>query len=362
MKLNSDKLAPALKKQCHPLIWLAGDEPLLMQEAADEVRAHYRGLDFSEREVFYTDAGFDWGQFRQSMGNLSLFASRRLMELRLSGGKLDDGGKAALEDYLKDPGEDRLVLVISPRMEGSTLRTKWFKSIESRSLLVQVWPVTRDRLGGWLEQRLRRAGMEADRDAVGILMDRVEGNLMAAVQEIEKLKLRFGPAPSAKKSDGKKDGGVIRLDGETVMKAVADNSRSDAFLTVDAALLGESARAQRLLHGLQAEGNFPTAVLGALTYMLRSLLPLLERRAQGQPVPGIVESAGIHFSRKQAVAAAVKRLHPADIWALLQQARLIDQASKGLSTANPWDELSILLLRLSGTATATTAATTSAPR
>ena len=159
MKIKVEQLARSLKAEMQPLYWITGDEPLLIQESADQVRKHCRLHDFSERELYTVDRSFNWEQFRQSTGNLSLFAERKLIELRLQSAKLDDAGKLALADFLEEEQTDNVVLVTSPKLESSALNTKWFKSIEARSLVVQVWPVKRDELPGWLERRLVQAAL-----------------------------------------------------------------------------------------------------------------------------------------------------------------------------------------------------------
>lgn len=349
MKIKPEQLARQLSKSTSPLVWLSGDEPLLMQESADLVRKHCRDMDFSEREIFNVDRTFIWDSFLQAGNNLSLFGERKLIELRLASAKLDDAGKKALRSYLDHANPDFIVLVTSPRLDASTLNTKWFKAIETESLLVQIWPVNREGLAEWLQQRLIRENVSVDHEALHILVDRVEGNLLAAMQEIEKLKLLSNSS----------EGEPLKLDGKTVMQLVADNSRYTAFTAVDAALLGEVARAQKILTGLRAEGIAPQAVLSALVKELRLLLPMLRKKEQGQGINAIIQAGRVWFSRKQAISTALRRLSSEDVWQLLDQARRSDQAGKGMIGANPWDELSILLLRLSGTRTATTESLTS---
>lgn len=346
MKIKTEQLASNLKKGSFPLIWLSGDEPLLMMESADMVRAHCRDLGFAEREIFDVDRSFNWDSFLQSGGNLSLFGERKLIELRLASSKLEDAGKKALQSYIDDSNPDFLVLVSGPRIETPTLNTKWFKAIESKSLLVQIWPVNRDGLAEWLQQRLLREHISADMDALQLLVDRVEGNLLAAMQEIEKLKLLADPETDAD----------IHLDANTVMQVVADNTRFTAWNAVDAALAGDAVRAQKILLGLQAEGIVPQVILGAITRELRSLLPMVQKKEQGQGVNAIMKANRVWFNRQRAVGAALQRLRVAHIWALLEQARIADQAGKGMLNRNPWDELSILLLGLAGKQTATMAA------
>lgn len=345
MKIKAEQLARSLKGNNPPLVWLSGDEPLLMQEAADQARAHFRDQGFSERDILNIDRNFDWQLFKQATGNLSLFSEKKLLDLRLSG-KLEDDGKAALQEFLDEASPDFAVLLSGPRLEATTLKTKWFKALESAAVVVQIWPINKDGLPSWLEQRLLRAGIQAEPEALQLLIDRIEGNLLAAVQEIEKLKLLANS----------EDGGNIRLDARTVMQVVADSSRYNAFQLVDAALSGDPVRVEKILQGLRAEDVFPLVILGAITRELRSLLPMLEKKESGQGVNAILQSHHVWFNRKQAVGAALARLRSADIWAMLDHSRLIDQSIKGLSAANPWDELSLLLLRLAGTRVATASA------
>lgn len=343
MKLKAEQLARNLKQETRSLYWVSGDEPLLMQECADQIRNHLRQSGFADREVFNTDRSFDWNSFEQAVSNLSLFAERKLIELRLSSSKLDDQGKAAMQNFVTNTPPDVVVLISSPRLEAGTMNTKWFKALESEAVVVQIWPVNRDGLGTWLEQRLLREGIQAEPEALQLLMDKVEGNLLAAMQEIEKLKL-LAPADATTS---------VRLDVVTVMQVVADSSRYNAFQLVDAALLGDIVRTQKILDGLKAEDTFPLVILGAITKELRALLPMVEKRQSGQAVNAILQSARVWFNRKQAVGKALNRLTTENIRNMLGQARLVDQAIKGMSLANPWDELSILLIQLAGVKTAT---------
>ena len=344
MKIKAEQLARTLRNQPQPLVWLSGDEPLLLQESADQVRQHYREQGFIEREIFPVDKGFTWDEFLQASGNLSLFAERKIIELRLASSKLEEAGRDALARYLEAPDDNLLVLITSPRLEKATQNTKWFKRIESGAILVQIWPVNRDGLGAWLEQRLLREGIRADAEALALLSDRIEGNLLAAMQEIAKLKLLATAADDA----------PITLDARTVMQVVADNSRYSAQQLVDAALAGDLARAHKILAGLRAEGVFPLALLAPITGELRRLLPMLEKREQGQGVNAIMQSSGVFWNRKQVVGAALQRLQSKQVWALLEQARVVDQSVKGMHPGDSWEELSRLLIRLAGRETATT--------
>ncbi len=342
MRLKPEQLRRQLQQATLPLYWLSGDEPLLMQESADMIRGHLRDQGFMEREVFSVDRGFNWEHVSAAFNNLSLFAERKIVDIRLSSSKLDESGKNTLQTAIAESSSDVVILISSPRLESGTLNTKWFKAIEAGGAFVQIWPVNRDGLPAWLEQRLLGAGIQADPDALQLLLDKIEGNLLAAMQEIEKLKLLAN-------SDGS---GPVRLDSKTVMQTVADSSRYNAFQLVDAALLGDVAHTQKILAGLKAEDTFPLVILGSITRELRSLLLMIEKRQSGQGVNAILQSSRVWFNRKQAVGSALNRLTITDIWNLLDQAKQIDHAIKGMSLANPWDELGILLARIAGKAPA----------
>jgi len=325
-----------------PLYWICGDEPLLLQESTDLVRHNCRRQGFSDREIFTIDKSFDWSFFLQATSNLSLFSEQKLFELRFASSKLEERAKKAIHNYLEAANPDFILLISSPRIEKASLSTKWFKPIESAGAVVQIWPVNPENLPGWLRQRLQREGINASADAVRLLADRLEGNLLAAVQEIEKIKILAG-------SDIDKP---VNLDDKAVLRLVADNSRYNSFTLVDAALHGDAERAIKILTGLHSEDTMPLAILSALTRELRLLLPMLQKVEQGQPVGAVIQAARVWYNRKQAVSNALRRLQSHQIWQLLDQARLIDQSVKGLNQTNCWDELALLVLGIAGVKTA----------
>jgi DNA polymerase III subunit delta len=338
MKLKPEQLARTLKSESFSIYWLAGDEPLLQQEAADSVRLHFRDSGFSEREIFTVDRGFKWESFSHAASNLSLFAEQKLFELRLSSSKLDEAGKNAIQEFLDEGNPDFALLISSPKLEAGFMNTKWFKGIEPKSAVVQIWPINKDGLNNWLSQRLIKEGINADAEALQLLGDKIEGNLLAAMQEIEKLKLLAN----------QEAGATINLDAKTVMQVIADSSRYSVYNLVDSALMGDGVRCQKILQNLKDEGIFPLVVASAFNREFRSLLPMIEKRESGQGINAILQTNRVWFNRKQAVGNALQRLHSEDIWRFLEKSRKIDQAIKGMSAANPWDELSLLALEVSG--------------
>ena len=337
MKLNPAQLGKHLQGALAPVYVVSGDEPLLCQEACDAIRAATRQQGFSERQVFNVDASFDWGNLLQAGASMSLFADKRLLELRLPTGKPGDKGTAALLEYLGRPPEDTLLLISLPKLDGSAQKTKWAKALidGAHSQFLQIWPIDAHQLPQWIRQRLAQAGLNASQEAVDMIAVRVEGNLLAAAQEIEKLKLLA--------EDGQVDAG-------TVQAAVADSARFDVFGLIDAALNGEAAHAQRMLEGLRGEGVEPPVILWALARETRLLATIAQQHGQGMPLEKAFSSARppVWDKRRPLVSKALQR-HSAKRWAqLLLDAQRIDAQIKGQAPGDPWSALSLLTLSICG--------------
>ncbi|MCO7521665.1 MULTISPECIES: DNA polymerase III subunit delta [unclassified Pseudomonas] len=337
MKLAPAQLNKHLQGTLAPVYVVSGDDPLLCQEAADAIRAAARLQGYNERQVFSADANFDWGNLLLAGASLSLFAQRRLLELRLPSGKPGDKGAAALIEYCAKPAEDTLLLISLPKLDGSAQKTKWGKALieGGQCQFIQIWPVDAQQLPQWINQRLSQAGLSAQRDAVDLIAARVEGNLLAAAQEIEKLKLLA-------------EGNQITV--ETVQAAVADSARFDVFGLVDAILNGEAAHALRMLEGLRGEGVEPPVILWALARELRLLAGLAQQFSQGVPLDKAFSQARppVWDKRRPLVSKALQRLS-AQRWAmLLQDAQRIDAQIKGQAEGSPWTSLARLSLLMAG--------------
>jgi DNA polymerase III, delta subunit (EC 2.7.7.7) len=338
MKLSPAQLAKHLQGSLAPVYVVCGNEHLLCQEACDAIRQATRGQGFSERQVFNVETGFDWGQLIEAGASLSLFAEKRLIELRIPNGKPGDKGAAALLDYLARPAEDTVLLISLPKLDGSTQKTKWAKAlIDGKDVqFVQIWPVDAAQLPQWIRQRLAQAGLAADQEAVEMIAARVEGNLLAAAQEIEKLKLLA-------------EGGQINA--ETVQAAVADSARYDVFGLIDACLHGHASHALHMLEGLRGEGIEPPVILWALARELRLLAGIAQQYAQGLPLEKAFAQARppVWDKRRPLVSKALQR-HSAQRWnQLLMDAQRIDAQIKGQAEGNPWTGLADLCLQLAGT-------------
>lgn len=337
MKLSPAQLGKHLQGSLAPVYVVSGDEHLLCQEACDAIRAACRQQAFSERQVLSVESGFDWGQLLEAGANLSLFAERRLLELRIPSGKPGDKGAAALLHYLARPAEDTVLLISLPKLDGSTQKTKWAKAlIDGKDVqFLQVWPVDAAQLPQWIRQRLSQAGLAADQEAVELIAARVEGNLLAAAQEIEKLKLLA--------EDG-------RVTADTVQAAVADSARYDVFGLIDATLQGHPEHSLRMLEGLRGEGIEAPVILWALARELRLLANIAQQYAQGVPLERAFSQARppVWDKRRPLVSKALQRHDVAGWQRLLMAAQLIDEQIKGQAEGDPWIGLSNLCLQLSG--------------
>lgn len=333
MRVRAEQLANHLASSLAPIYLLAGDEPLQMAEAGDAIRAAARAQGFDEREVMHVDGGFDWNALSAAADSLSLFASRRLLELRLPSGKPGDVGARALTAYAERPAEDTVLLISSGKLDSRQQKSKWFRALEGAGVFVPVWPVDHNALPRWVTARMQARGLQPEAGAAELLAERVEGNLLAAAQEVEKLYLLHGAGS---------------VDAEAVAAAVADSSRFTVFELVDAAVGGDAARAVRMLDGLRAEGMQPPLVVWALVRELRALATMAADIEAGQAVDAVLRSQRVWEKRKGAVRSALSR-HRATVWRrLLQRAARIDRIAKGAESGNAWDELLQLTLLSAG--------------
>lgn len=256
MRITTDQVARTLKKGLAPAWLIVGDEALLTGEAADAVRARARAEGFTGRDFFVTDRSFDWSEVSNASRSLSLFAERRILEVRMPTPRPGKAGGAVLAALAADPGPDNLLLVVTSRPEKETWASAWFKAFEKHGVIAQAQPVEIGRLPQWISARAARLGLGFEAGAAELLAERVEGNLLAAHQEIEKLALLHA-------------GGRAGL--EAVQSAVANSARYDVFQLGEATLAGDAARALRILDGLRAEGVEPPLVLWAVCRELRAL-------------------------------------------------------------------------------------------
>jgi len=331
VKIQANQLNSQLQKSLAPCYLVTGDEHLLVSEVLDAIRDAARQQGFASRDLHVATTGFDWAQLRDSTSNLSLFAEKRIVELRLPTGKPGRTGSQAIVELIEQTGPDLLLLVSAPKLDRNGQASKWAKALESTGVNIQLWPIGPRELPGWIAERMRRVGLQPDRGAVSIIADRVEGNLLAAGQEIEKLRLILG------------EGEVSEAE---VSSAVANSSRYDVFKLVDASLSGDATRAIKILTGLHAEGVEPVIIVWALTRELRSLASVADAIAGGLDLSAGMKKANVWRSRQPFVRSCIARHQERDFHRLLKATGQADQAAKGQLRADPWQLITVIVLEL----------------
>jgi DNA polymerase-3 subunit delta len=332
LKLYADQLSSHLRNNLAPCYLVSGDEHLLVEEALDEIRAAARAEGFASRESQVAMAGFNWSELAAAGANLSLFADRRLLELRLPTGKPGRDGSAAICEFVERLNPDTLLVVITPKLDKGNRNAKWVKVLTAEGAHLPVWEVELRDLPGWIAQRMRRAGLQPDRDAIAMVADRVEGNLLAANQEIEKLRMILG--------EGK-------VSGDDVGKAVANSSRYDVYKLVDAAVGGNARRTMKILNGLRGEGVEPVIVMWAITRELRTLAQLADGVRRNMDLGAAMKKAWVWQNRQAMVRACVGRHAYTEFYRLLKLAGRADAAAKGQAAGDPWQLAAEILIDLS---------------
>lgn len=342
MKIFPNKLEGSLTKRLPAVVIVAGDEPLQHQEACDAVRKAARQAGIEERQILDVEANFAWGRLTEAASSLSLFASRKLIEVRLGSAKPGQEGGKVLRDYAQrfakeGASDDNVLLISSGKLDFREQKSAWFKALDDVGLFVPVWPVDTAYLPRWLLDRARHHGLNMDHDAAQLLGERTEGNLLAADQELQKLALTLPPG--------------TRVTPQQVAGDVEDSARFDVFTLMDACLKGEKARVSRIMRGLRGEGVEAPIVLWALTRELRQLLSLHQHLDQGQSLEHAckAQKPPIFEKRRPAYQQAIRRLPRKRLYKLLLFAQRLDLAIKGASTLLPlWDGLHDLALTLAG--------------
>ena len=343
MQLAPNQLDAHLQKGLKSLYVLHGDEPLLIQEAADAIRSFARTQGFTERSS-HTVAGahFDWSEVLAAGGSLSLFADKQIVELRIPSGKPGKEGSTAIQHLAEQSrgNDSTLTMVMLPRLDKLTKGGAWFGALESFGVTIQVEPVERGALPPWIAQRLSRQGQrvaasEAGQLTLQFFADRVEGNLLAAHQEIQKLALLFPPG---------------ELTFEQVEGAVLNVARYDVFKLSEAVLAGQMERVQRMLEGLQAEGEAEVLVHYTMAEDIRALKRVKDALNQGRPMPMALREQRVWGVKERLFERVLPRLNDATLAELLHSAHLVDGIVKGLKQpdwpTNNWQALHRLAMRL----------------
>ncbi|MDD3354543.1 DNA polymerase III subunit delta [Zoogloea sp.] len=332
MILRPEQLAAQLDRPLGPLYTLHGNEPLLVLEAGDAIRAAARKQGYVEREVLVAGQGFKWVELRSAAGNLSLFGASKLVDLRIPNGKPGREGGEALQRHVRHLEDGVVTLITLPELDWTVRKAGWFTALAEAGVMVELNAPERDRLPEWISRRLAAQQQKAAPEALAFIADHVEGNLLAAHQEIMKLGLLHPP-------------GELSL--QAVREAVLNVARYDVDKLRMAMLEGDMARCARLLEGLKGEGEAPLLVLWTLSNEIRSLASLRQGLDEGQALPGLLKSQRVFEERrKQAIQRALPHLGGAALRTAVLHAARIDRMIKGLTPGDVWDEFLQLCLRL----------------
>jgi DNA polymerase III subunit delta len=331
VRIAANQLKQQLSKTLAPLYVLVGDEPLAQSECLDAIRRKARSAGAEERMQFIVERNFNWSQIQQFSQSLSLFSSLRILEIHIPNGKPGvDGGKA-LADLAKNPIPDTATVVILPTLEREAKNSVWFSVLQENAVLIELSEIVPSQLPQWLAARFSLQNQSCNAASLAFIAHQVEGNLLAAHQEVQKLGLLY-PAGEISES--------------AVREAVLNVSRYDAFQLGEAVLAGDAARTSRILQGLQDEGENAVAVMSPLMWVLRPLVRIKQAEARGENVIAAMTQARIYGERQQLTSRALARLSLRQLEAALQKLCIIDKTAKGALHGDAWLELSRLCFGL----------------
>ncbi|MBC3917807.1 DNA polymerase III subunit delta [Undibacterium sp. CY18W] len=335
MLLRFDALDGHLAKTLAPLYVITSDEHLLALEAADKIRRTAKAQGFYERDILTVERSFKWGALLAANQSQSLFGDKKLIDLRIPTGKPGKDGGQALQDYVANLSPDNLTLITLPKLDWATQKAAWVASLQQAAVYIDIPLVERNQLPNWISLRLSMQQQNADRQSLDFIADRVEGNLLAAHQEIQKLALLHPPG---------------KLSFEQIHDAVLNVARYDVFKLNEAMLSGDVARLVRMLNGLKGEGEALPLVLWAMAEEIRTLLKLKSGMAQGRPLSALLKEYRIWGPREKLMDPALRRVSLANLRAALQEASQVDKMVKGLRAkafaGDPWDALLQLGLKV----------------
>ncbi|WP_111495712.1 MULTISPECIES: DNA polymerase III subunit delta [Marinobacter] len=327
MKTTPAQLDQVLSRGLAPVYLVSGDEPLLVQESCDSIRAKAREAGFNDRQIFHADRNLDWNQVGEELNALSLFAEKRRIEIHLPTGKLGDGRKV-LEQTLASPPDDIILILISARLDAAETRRKWYKQLQDKGVHVPIWGIDPDKFPGWLQQRAKTRGLKLTQGALEELGERLEGNLLAASQELDRLALL---APDK------------TVDEEIVNQVVLDSARFNVFELVGDILMGKAEQAQRIIGILQQEEDSPLGLLAILSRDLRMTGRLQQALQRGDTAKDFFRSNNIRQPQRiRQLEQAARRLRPPQIRAALVRCSDIDRSAKGYGDLPPWHHLRTL--------------------
>ncbi len=335
MFLKYEALESHLQKELAPLYILTGDEHLLLLEAADMIRHAARNRDFTERDVLTVERSFKWGQLQATNNAMSLFGDKKLIELRIPTGRPGKEGSSALQEYVTGLNPDNITLITLPKLDWTTQKSAWVSALQKNGIYIDVPTIDLPRLGNWISLRLAKQKQSVDRQGIDFLINRVEGNLLAAHQEIQKLALLYPQR---------------ELSFDEVCSSVLNVARYDVFKLTEAMLGGNRARFIKMVNGLKGEGEPLPLILWTVTDEIRTLLKCKMALEEGQPFAAISKNLRLRGPREKFIQSTVNRLDKSDLQKALQQTAQIDKIIKGLRSdsmmEDAWNALTQLGLSI----------------
>ncbi len=325
-------------KPLKPLYVLSGDEPLQILEAANEIRQACQNQGILNRSVFNVDHHFNWDDLLLEANSMSLFAENKLIELRFTSSTINKNASDALLEYLQHKSDNDVLLVTLPAITAKVMNSPWYKAFDNEGITLRIWPVDKEKLPQWLQQRGIQQDIKLDRDAAVLLADRIEGNLLAAKQEIDKLQILFY-------------GKSVTVDD--IETSVANNSRFNVFTLIDSMLAQKAIDSLRALKGLEGEGTHPIQINSLLTQKIHQLLTLKQHTEDGLSIDSAISKVYLQAKQKNLIKYLLPRLRITQLEALLAHCATVDHIIKGMKQGNPWIELQAIILSLAGTSLST---------
>ncbi len=321
MRLKVNQLQTYLERKLAPVYLISGDEPLQLQEASDAVRLAAKKSGYENREVFSVDVNFNWTELLESASSLSIFSDRKIIDLRIPSAKPGAEGAKFLVKYCEAPPPDTLLLITTGKINKASEKANWFQALEKAGVIVQTWPLSGRDFMQWLQQRMQNKGLQADQPVLKLFMSRVEGNLLAAAQEVEKLYVLYG---------------TKHLTEQDISNAVIDNSRYDVFNLIDSLLVANTQRAIKILHDLKAEGVAEPIILWAFSREARTLVEIKIALSFGERRDGLFKKKQVWGSRQKLVSMALQRLTLLELETILLLAAEADRQIKGEQDGDVW--------------------------
>ncbi|MCK5877028.1 MAG: DNA polymerase III subunit delta [Candidatus Marithrix sp.] len=334
MKIKLNQLSNNISKQGLAAIYLlTGNEPLQMKEGTDILRLTARKQGFTERVILTVETGFTWNSLDNEANSLSLFATKRLLEIRLGNKSPGIEGTKALKAYTDNIPTNTILIITADKLDASKQKTKWFTNLDKYGVIIQIWPIDRGQLPDWINKRMNLYGLQAAPEVINMIAELAEGHLLACSQEIEKLHLLYGSS---------------NITAEQVQEAVTDNAQFEVFSWIDTVLLGNTKHCIRQLQSMRSGGVEPILVAWALDREIRNLSHITYELQKGQRQEQIFKSYRIWQNRKIIISNAIKRHPRSQIWQqFLKQTLQIERIIKGMSSGNVWDELEKLSIQVS---------------